>query len=153
MLARVRRPTPPHTHFSETTMDAPRTAVASDVLAPRGSNKKHRLFRPATLFLLLTLFVGLASAFDAYLNLKYPVTVASEENPLARRILEVSGDNDFARARLLGLKFGGTLIALHVLWWLFSVRRTRPLAWAAVSVLVVFQGSLLFYMTDGFRVI
>jgi hypothetical protein len=122
---------------------------------PRDSDKTDRpvLFRPTTLFLLLTLLIGLSSAFDAYLNLKYPVTVMTEENPLARQILKKSGDNDFARARLLGLKFGGTLIALHVLWWLFSVRRTRSWAWAAVSVLMVFQGSVLFYMTDGFRVI
>jgi hypothetical protein len=105
------------------------------------------------LFLLLTLFVGLASAFDAYLNLKFPVTAPVEENPLACWILKVNGDGHDARAMLLGLKFAGTLIALHILWGLFSLKRTRRWAWVAAVALSVFQLIILFYMTDSFRVL
>lgn len=107
--------------------------------------------RMSVVFLLFTLFIGLTSAFDAYLNLKYPVIAALEENPLACWILQEHGDGDQARAVLLALKFGGTVIVLVVLHGLFSLRRTRPWAWIAAVVLSAFQLIILFYMTGGFQ--
>jgi hypothetical protein len=129
---------------------ANRAAETSRVIT---TQRMPRILAFFLLFVLLTLFIGLASAFDAYLNLKYPVVAATEENVLARWILQHNGDNEQARAVLIGLKFGGTLVALHVLWMLFCVPRTRNWAWLAAGALSVFQASILFYMTEGFRVL
>lgn len=105
----------------------------------------------AGVFPALCLFVGLSSMYDAYLNVKYPVVAAAEENPLARMLLEAHADEDDARSVLIGAKVAGTLLVVAVLATLFAVRRTREMAWSAAGFLAAFQCGVLAYMTDGFR--
>lgn len=108
-------------------------------------------FRLPLLFALLTMIVGLTSTFDAYLNLKYPVVVALELNPLARWILQDNGDGDHARAVMLSLKFAGTMAVIVILWLLFHFPSTRFWAWIIVGAISAFQVSVLCYMTEGFQ--
>jgi len=105
----------------------------------------------AGVFLALCLFVGLSSMYDAYLNVKYPVVAAAEENPIARWILEAHADEDDARSVLIGAKVVGTLLVVGILATLFAVRRTRDMAWTAAASLCVVQVGVLLYMTEGFR--
>lgn len=105
----------------------------------------------AGVFLALCLFVGLSSMYDAYLNVKYPVVAAAEENPIARWILEAHADADDARSALIGAKLVGTLLVVGILATLFALRRTRDMAWSVAASLAVFQCGVLAYMTDGFR--
>ena len=58
----------------------------------------------------------MVSAYDAYLNVKYPVTVESELNPLAKEVL-----SRFGFAELFGLKFAGTILALGILIVLYKI--------------------------------
>jgi hypothetical protein len=106
---------------------------------------------PFLLFALLTLQVGLSSVFDAYLNLKYPVTADTEENPLAGLFFQFISNQDHARAALLCAKFAGTLLTVVILLALFHFQRTRSWAWIIVCALVLTHGLVLLYMTDGLR--
>lgn len=73
------------------------------------------------------------SAADAYLNLKYPVTAAVEENPMARWIL-LRSHNDVAL--LISLKLFGTSLAIGLLCLGYWVHRRGALMIAGVIALV-----------------
>jgi hypothetical protein len=96
----------------------------------RASNLTLGLF---ILFLAVT--AGISSA-DAYLNLKYPVTSAVEENPIARWIL-LRSHNDVAL--LISLKLFGTSLVIGLLclgYWL-NKRAALIIAGAIATVQVV----------------
>jgi hypothetical protein len=95
-------------------------------------------------FYTLWLFIAVVSAYDGYLNLRYPVTVENEENPIAQCILRATGND---APLLISLKFLGTSVCLAFL--LSCYVRKKQLAWVITSSLVVVQGAVLIYLTDG----
>ncbi len=80
----------------------------------------------------LTVAAGISSA-DAYLNLRYPVTAAVEENPLARWIL-LRSHNDVAL--LISLKLFGTSLVIGLLCLGYWVHRRGALIVAGAIALV-----------------
>jgi hypothetical protein len=96
------------------------------------------------IFAILWFFIGLVSAYDGYLNLRYPVTVESEENPIARGILQATG-NDVPL--LISAKFFGTSLCLAFLLWCYFQK--KEWAWMFTSVLTVVQTGVLVYLTEG----
>ena len=93
----------------------------------------------------LWLFIGWVSAYDAYLNLRYPVTAQVEENPVAKWILEASSDDV---PLLIGLKFAGTLACHGLLVVVYLIRKRTAMLIAAGVASV--QAMVLVYLTDGF---
>jgi hypothetical protein len=102
----------------------------------------------ALIYGVMWLFIGWVSAYDAYLNLRYPVTALTEENPLARWILEASG-NDLPL--FIALKFAGTLVCLGVLALYYRLRPSNALACAALVSAA--QAWVLIYLTDSFTIL
>ncbi len=98
------------------------------------------------IYSVLWLFIGLTSAYDAYLNLRYPVTAQVEENPIAKWILQASGDDV---PLLIGLKFAGTLACLGVLVLVYLHKKASAMLIASTVASV--QGMVLWYLTDGFQ--
>lgn len=92
-------------------------------------------------FMALTCLMVAASAWDAYLNLKYRVTADKEENPLARAILQRSADD---ADLLIAIKLFGTAVAVGIVTMIYH-RRPR-LAIIAVSSIVAIYGGLLCYI-------
>ncbi|MGH7135295.1 MAG: hypothetical protein ACREHD_06105 [Pirellulales bacterium] len=94
-------------------------------------------------FLLMWLFVGLVSAYDAWLVVKYWDTILLlERNPVCAYFIRLGdGRSDiFLRA-----KTSGTLTVLSVLAGLY--RNNRRLAYAVTGALSGFQLVLLAYLT------
>jgi hypothetical protein len=87
------------------------------------------------------LIIVSVSAVDAYLNMKYPVCVATEENPVARYILHLSS-NDIAL--LISLKLFGTVTAVALLMAYYSIRKMA--ATVVAVVLAITQLLLMAYM-------
>lgn len=90
------------------------------------------------MFSFLWIFIGLVSAYDAFLNLKYPVTVEIEKNPVAKHLLSNVGF-----VELFGLKFAGTIIALGILAVLYKI--SDRIAFSCAVPLSMFQCFLLYY--------
>ena len=96
--------------------------------------KTTKTILKTTTFLMMITFLAAMSAWDAYINLKYPIKAAYEENPLARLILQSSGDNTHL---LIAVKLFTTSLALSFLTLLFSYRPGMALT-AAGSVTSIY---------------
>ncbi|WP_417736803.1 hypothetical protein [Rosistilla oblonga] len=73
-----------------------------------------------TILALLAIWIGLVSAYDIYLTIKYADSLAYlEQNPVARGILNldsIQGMGVEHLARFIGLKCGGTVLAIGSLF-------------------------------------
>ncbi len=94
------------------------------------------------------LFIGLVSAYDAYLTLIYaPSLVSLEQNPIGRHIMGLDNASYPALrdvAAFLGLKFAGTVTAISTIHIVFHFR-ARLAAIVALG-LASFQAWLLAYL-------
>jgi hypothetical protein len=91
--------------------------------------------------LMLWLFVAFVSAYDTYLNVRHPVTAATELNPMARFLLQAS-DNDLAL--LIATKLFGTTIVLSFL--LLALFYKRNNAYVVVFCVAMAQLAVLMYL-------
>jgi len=94
-------------------------------------------------FLAMWSFVGLVSAYDAWLAVKYWETLMQlERNPLCQYFIAL-GDGDWSI--FLRVKTSGTLAVLSVLAGLY--RSNRRLALPIAAAVSAFQFGLLLYLT------
>jgi hypothetical protein len=96
----------------------------------------------AIIYLSLWLFVAFVSAYDTYLNIRYPVTAKAELNPLAKFVLEASADD---LALLIALKLFGTVIVLSILQLAYAYKRGH--AFVIVSAVALAQTGVLLFLT------
>lgn len=100
-----------------------------------------------TILALLAIWIGLVSAYDIYLTIKYADSLAYlEQNPLARGILNVDAARGMAvehLARFIGFKCGGTVLAIGSLF-LISNWKHHLASLAAGGVALVQLCVLLF---------
>jgi hypothetical protein len=90
----------------------------------------------------LWLFIGMVSAFDTYLTVRFQEYLAYEEiNPLARMLLQLNG---WDASLLIGMKFLGSVVVLGVLTALHLTDRRFGLVIAAA--IASFQLGLLGYL-------
>lgn len=102
-------------------------------------NASAREIRGGTVFHFLWLFIGLVSAFDAYLVLRYEDLIYYLEcNPVGRFLLEVDPRRP---ALFVGTKFLGTIVVLYLLLGIYHSNQ-RVGRWMAASI-AVFQLLLL----------
>jgi hypothetical protein len=93
----------------------------------------------------LWLLIGLVSAFDAYLTVKFQDSLREhEQNPLARILLRLDGSEP---SLLIGSKFLGSLIVLGILTALHL--RNRRLGLTVAGGIACFQLGLLWYLVAG----
>jgi hypothetical protein len=93
----------------------------------------------------LWLFIGLVSAFDTYLTVKFQETLEIEElNPLARMLLQLDG---WDPALFIGVKFLGSVMVLGILAALHLSDRRIGLVIA--TAIASFQLGLLGYLVLG----
>lgn len=94
-------------------------------------------------FLLMWLFVGLVSAYDAWLVVKYWDSILElEKNPVCAYFIRIGdGQSDI----FLRVKTSGTLTVLSILAGLY--RNHRRVAWAVTGAVSCFQLGLLAYLT------
>lgn len=97
-------------------------------------------------FFVMWFFVGVVSAYDGWLVVKYWQSIADlEQNPVCQYLIELGhGDSSiFIRA-----KASGTLAVLSVL---ASLYRAKPrLAMPVAAAVTLFQFGLLFHLTGHF---
>ncbi len=86
--------------------------------------------------MLLTV-IGVVSVYDAYLNMKYPIEVPFEENPIACLILAKTD-----LPTLIALKFGGTLTVISTLICIYKTKCAFPVA----IILAILQTIVMSYM-------
>ncbi|MEZ6090182.1 MAG: hypothetical protein R3C05_19575 [Pirellulaceae bacterium] len=95
----------------------------------------------------LTIWIGLVSAYDIYLTIKYAESLLYlEQNPVARHILNLNSPEGMAvehLARFIGLKCGGTVVSIGSLFVL-GCWRLHYANLAATGVALVQLGVLLF---------
>ena len=95
----------------------------------------------------LAMWIGLVSAYDIYLTIKYAESLLYlEQNPLARSILNLNSAEGMAvehLARFIGLKCGGTVVSIGSLF-ILSFWRLHYANFAATGVALVQLGVLLF---------
>jgi hypothetical protein len=105
-------------------------------------NRNVPISRGQMLFPGLWMFIGLVSAFDTYLTVKFRESLWYEElNPMARMLLQL---DDWEPSLLVGLKFLGTLISLgfvSALHW-----RNRRMGTIVDGGVALFQFGLLCYL-------
>ena len=90
----------------------------------------------------LWLFIGLVSAFDTYLTIKFQEYLPHHEvNPLARMILRFA---NWDPSLLISLKFLGSLLALGFVGALHL--RNRRMGLTVTAALAAFQLGLLWYL-------
>ncbi len=90
----------------------------------------------------LWLFIGLVSAFDTYLTIRFRDSLLDhEENPLARILLRL---DHWEPSLLISAKFLGSLLALGILTALHL--RDRRLGLTVAGGLAAFQLGLLWYL-------
>ncbi|MGE5193043.1 MAG: hypothetical protein ACM3U2_11130 [Deltaproteobacteria bacterium] len=90
----------------------------------------------------LWLFIGLVSAIDTYLTVKFQESLTEhEQNPLARMLLRLDG---WEPSLLIGSKFLGSLLVLGILTALHL--RNRRLGLTVTGALAAFQLGLLWYL-------
>jgi len=101
--------------------------------------------RMQTGFLSMWLFVGLVSAYDAWLAVKYWDSLDQmERNPACQYFIDLAPDDS---SIFLRVKTSGTLAVLSVL---ASLYRNRPrLAMPVTAAVSVFQFGLLLYLTEN----
>ena len=93
----------------------------------------------------LWLFIGLVSAFDTYLTVKFQDSLEIEElNPLARMLLQLDG---WDPALFIGVKFVGSVMVLGILTALHVADRRIGLVIA--TAIASFQLGLLGYLVLG----
>lgn len=94
-------------------------------------------------FLLMWLFVGLVSAYDAWLVVRYWDSILQlEKNPICVYFIRLgNGRSDI----FLRVKTSGTLTVLSVLAGLY--RNDRRVGWTVTGALSGFQLGLLAYLT------
>ncbi len=93
----------------------------------------------------LWLFIGLVSAFDTYLTVKFQESLEIEEiNPLARMLLQLNG---WDPALFIGVKFLGSVMVLGILTALHLSDRRIGLVIA--TAIASFQLGLLGYLVLG----
>lgn len=93
-------------------------------------------------FLAMWLFVGLVSAYDAWLVVRYWDTIAQfERNPICAYFINLGEGNS---ELFLRVKTGGTLTVLSVLAGLY--RNNRRLALPVAGAVSAFQLGLLIYL-------
>lgn len=116
--------------------------------APPGRTLRERLesLEPEQWVLAgLWLFIGLVSAYDTYLAIKFQEMLRFHElNPMGRWLLEV--DNGSV-ATFMGCKFVGTMLVLGTIQLLYAYERRLGLTVA--SALAAVQGMLALYLTFG----
>lgn len=93
------------------------------------------------LFIVCLLTITVISSIDAYINIKYGITSAYEENPIARKILQNTNDD---LGLLMALKMMGTVTVTAILTCGFFVKRNYTLVIA--TMLAIFQIGILTYM-------
>lgn len=108
---------------------------------PPTTSRLTRTMRTATFLAMLTSLAGM-SAVDAYLNLKFPVKAHSEENPVAKAVLQSSGDDTHF---LISLKLFATALALSLLTSLFYHVPNKALT-AAVVVALLYAAAICYMM-------
>jgi hypothetical protein len=92
------------------------------------------------LFLTCLLIIVSVSAVDTYLNIKYPPTLATEENPVARELIRA----DDGHALLIALKLLFTsLVAAFLVAYSYYKREQAHLIGGGVALL---QLGVLFYI-------
>lgn len=99
------------------------------------------------------LFVGLVSAYDAFLIVKFQHLVHDfEMNPIGRWMMDLEYlqpiPDTNGVAAFLGCKFAGTIIALGVMMLVYW--RNERMGLTVVGALVVFQASLAAFLTLGY---
>jgi len=115
--------------------------VDRDLLPPRQTMKGYNLCR-RLIFPGLWMFIGLVSAFDTYLTVKFQECLMFHEvNPLAVMLLRLDG---WDPSLLIGLKFLGSIVALGFLAVLHLY--DRRLGLMVTSGLASFQLWLLGYL-------
>ncbi|HEV7280598.1 MAG TPA: hypothetical protein VGN57_10370 [Pirellulaceae bacterium] len=136
------------------TLASPARDSYAPMLERRTADLAAFLQRPATQeFVLLAccVVIGLVSAYDGYLTIRYHESLAQMElNPLGRTILQLAQDGGASAAALatfLGLKFAGTVIVICALQGIFRGHRRIGLT-SAIAVATV-QVLLGFYLTFG----
>ncbi|HWB12438.1 MAG TPA: hypothetical protein VG826_24650 [Pirellulales bacterium] len=96
-------------------------------------------------FFAMWVFVGLVSAYDAWLVIKYWESIVQlEQNPFCQYLIAV-GEGDWSI--FLRAKTGGTVAVLSVLAGLY--RSNRRLALPVTAAVSLFQLGLLAYLTFG----
>lgn len=100
-----------------------------------------------TILALLAIWIGLVSAYDIYLTIKFADSLAYlEQNPVARGILNLDtmrGMEVEHLARFIGLKCGGTVLSIGGLF-LISLWKHHLANLAAGGVALVQLGVLAF---------
>ncbi len=98
--------------------------------------------------LMCKLVIGMVSAYDIYLTVKYVNSLGSYElNPIGRWLMSLDDGPDCELRQVAGFiaaKFAGNFIALSVLEFLASWKRT--VATAVAMPLALFQLSLLYFL-------
>jgi hypothetical protein len=112
----------------------------STCLSPAGQQARRN--RPSTVFYALLLIIVTVSAYDTYLNIKYPITSNTELNPVAKGILQASNED---LALLIALKLFGTCVAVVVLktYYLYN----RKCAYLATVALTILQLAVAVFLT------
>jgi hypothetical protein len=96
-------------------------------------------------FALLWVLIGLVSAYDTYLTVRFQESLdVMECNPIALWLLAY---DEWSAATLVGLKFLGSMVVLGALCLCFWVRPRWGLT-ITVSIAVL-QGALLAFLTLG----
>jgi hypothetical protein len=115
------------------------------VPAPLGWIADRLNFCQRMIFPGLWLFIGLVSAFDTYLTVKFQDSLEIEElNPLARMLLQLDG---WDPALFIGVKFLGSVMVLGILAALHLSDRRIGLVIA--TAIASFQLGLLGYLVLG----
>lgn len=117
---------------------------------PEQERKRRSAYEGPTVTV-LCLFIGLVSAYDAYLTMAYSTSlIQMEHNPVGRLVmgLDASMYPDLRKvAVFLGIKFSGTILAISMIHMLFHFRRhwAVPIAWT----IALLQLILLAYLQFG----
>ena len=134
---------------------APSGAASSSTWNSAGPTK--RLEAGFLTFVTLWLFVGLVSAYDGYLTVRYQHMLhILEENPVGRWMMDLDDglvyDRDYGYvasnhkvAAFLGCKFAGTILALGLL--LLVHRYQARLGLLVSGVIATLQGTLAVYLS------
>jgi len=91
-------------------------------------------------FLTFLLIIVSVSAVDTYINVKYPPTLATEENPVARELIRMTGDH----ALLIAMKLLFTALVASFLVAYSYYRKDHCLL--VSGCLAVLQVAVLIYM-------
>jgi len=135
---------------------APVSRLSRGLTTARGSIWDDPRFQPASakpavlprqvgLFSLLWVAIGLVSAYDTYLTVRFQESLnVMECNPIALWLLAY---DEWSAATLVGLKFLGSMVVLGALCLCFWVR--PHLGLTITLSIALLQGTLLAFLTLG----